>query len=132
MYRFWVLSVSRAGDNLEALKPYVCDKPLCLYQYMSLGFGPSIEHEIISQPYVVDLLTTFCYHFRCWVKACCLPGWAQFNVPPSPQCIQRSHQPVAVTTLHTTTAYTSCHAGSCLPSGFLKAKLKLSYKRTDV
>lgn len=31
-------------DEFEALKPYVCDKPLCLYQYMSLGFGPSIEH----------------------------------------------------------------------------------------
>src|SRR5207253_2869842 len=41
--------------------PYVCDKPLCLYQYMSLGFGPSIEHEILSQPKVVDLLVSFCY-----------------------------------------------------------------------
>jgi ubiquitin-conjugating enzyme E2 Q len=28
---------------------------------MSLGFGPSIEHEIITQPYVVDLLIGFCY-----------------------------------------------------------------------
>ena len=47
--------------DFEALKPYVCSKPLCLYQYMSLGFGPSIEHEIISQPLVVDLLVSFCY-----------------------------------------------------------------------
>lgn len=47
--------------DFEALKPYVCDKPLCLYQYMSLGFGPSIEHEIITQPHVVDLLISFCY-----------------------------------------------------------------------
>ncbi|RMZ89533.1 hypothetical protein DV736_g3237, partial [Chaetothyriales sp. CBS 134916] len=45
----------------EALKPYVCSRPLCLYQYMSLGFGPSIEWEILSQPYVVDLLVSFCY-----------------------------------------------------------------------
>ncbi|KAI5817353.1 hypothetical protein BZA77DRAFT_343668 [Pyronema omphalodes] len=47
--------------NFEALKPYVCSNPLCLYQYMSLGFGPSIEHEIMSQPSVVDLLVSFCY-----------------------------------------------------------------------
>lgn len=47
--------------DFEALKPYVCSKPLCLYQYMALGFGPSIEHEIMSQPHVVDLLVSFCY-----------------------------------------------------------------------
>ena len=28
------------SEDFEALKPYVCNKPLCLYQYMSLGFGP--------------------------------------------------------------------------------------------
>ena len=28
---------------------------------MALGFGPSIEHEILTQPYVVDLLISFCY-----------------------------------------------------------------------
>lgn len=48
-------------ESFEALKPYVCSKPLCLYQYMSLGFGPSVEHEILTQPYVVDLLASFCY-----------------------------------------------------------------------
>ena len=47
--------------DFEALKPYVCDKPLCLYQYLNLGFGPSVEHEILSQPDVVDLLVSFCY-----------------------------------------------------------------------
>jgi ubiquitin-conjugating enzyme E2 Q len=47
--------------DFEALKPYVCSKPLCLFQYMALGFGPSIEWEILSQPYVVDLLVSFCY-----------------------------------------------------------------------
>lgn len=45
----------------EAMRPYVCDKPLCLYQYMVHGFGPKIEHEIITQPDVVDLLVCFCY-----------------------------------------------------------------------
>ena len=58
---FCLVCHCRLKEDLEAIKPYVCDKPLCLYQYMSLGFGPSIEHELIAQPYVVDLLVSFCY-----------------------------------------------------------------------
>ena len=58
---FCLVCHCRIDANFEALKPYVCSKPLCLYQYMALGFGPSIEYEIISQPYVVDLLISFCY-----------------------------------------------------------------------
>ncbi|KAH6971745.1 hypothetical protein BKA56DRAFT_677822 [Ilyonectria sp. MPI-CAGE-AT-0026] len=45
----------------EAVKPYVCNNRLCLYQYLALGFGYSIEHEIINNPYVVDLLISFFY-----------------------------------------------------------------------
>ncbi|KAI1747837.1 hypothetical protein F4782DRAFT_551482 [Xylaria castorea] len=51
----------RIDETFEALKPYVCGNPLCLYQYMSLGLGPSIDQEIINQEYVVDLLVSFCY-----------------------------------------------------------------------
>ena len=51
----------RVGGNFEALKPYVCGDSLCLFQYMSLGFGPSVEYEILKQPFVVDLLISFCY-----------------------------------------------------------------------
>lgn len=51
----------RVTGNFEALKPYVCDKPLCLFQYMNLGLGPSIDHEILNQEYVVDLLISFCF-----------------------------------------------------------------------
>lgn len=58
---FCLVCFSKMPDDLQAIKPYVCEKPLCLYQYMSLGFGPSIEHEIQSQPKVVDLLISFCY-----------------------------------------------------------------------
>jgi len=58
---FCLVCHDRIEGDFEALKPYVCDKPLCLYQYMSLGFGPSVEHEILTQPYVVDLLVSFCY-----------------------------------------------------------------------
>lgn len=48
-------------EDLEAMKPYVCDKGLCLYQMLALGLGPSLEHEILKQPYVVDLLISFAY-----------------------------------------------------------------------
>ncbi|KAI1127543.1 hypothetical protein F5Y10DRAFT_292726 [Nemania abortiva] len=51
----------KTTGTFEALKPYVCSNPLCLFQYMSLGLGPSIDNEIIHQPDVVDLLISFCY-----------------------------------------------------------------------
>lgn len=47
--------------GFKALRPYVCDNPLCLFQYVSMGFGPNIEHEIVTEPYVVDLLVSLCY-----------------------------------------------------------------------
>jgi ubiquitin-conjugating enzyme E2 Q len=58
---FCLVCHDKITGEFEALKPYVCSKPLCLYQYMSLGFGPSVEHEIKTQPYCVDLLLNFCY-----------------------------------------------------------------------
>ena len=67
--------------DFEALKPYVCSKPLCLYQYMSLGFGPSIEHEIITQPHVVDLLISFCYTSATYRKLRYLPTGMALMVP---------------------------------------------------
>ncbi|KAI4089468.1 MAG: hypothetical protein LQ344_005382 [Seirophora lacunosa] len=68
-------------DDFEALKPYVCSKPLCLYQYMSFGFGPSIEHDIISQPHVVDLLTSFCYSSAASMRLKNLPIGLSLSVP---------------------------------------------------
>ena len=58
---FCLVCHCRVEDDFEALKPYVCSRPLCLYQYMSLGLGPSIEYEIMSQPDVVDVLISFCF-----------------------------------------------------------------------
>ncbi|KFY23693.1 hypothetical protein V493_05675 [Pseudogymnoascus sp. VKM F-4281 (FW-2241)] len=58
---FCLVCHRKTEDSFEALKPYVCSSPLCLYQYMSLGFGPSIEHSVATQPYVVDLLVSFAY-----------------------------------------------------------------------
>jgi len=77
--------------DFEALKPYVCSKPLCLYQYMSLGFGPSIEHEIITQPHVVDLLISFCYASASMRKLIHLPTGMALTVP-SPSLIQGAYQ----------------------------------------
>lgn len=88
---FCLVCHARTEETFEAMKPYVCSNPLCLYQYMSLGFGPSIEHEILIQPYVVDLLISFCYasskahRFREFPAGLglCVPG----QVDP-PTCLQ--------------------------------------------
>ena len=67
--------------DFEALKPYVCGKPLCLFQYMAYGFGPSIEHEILTQPFVVDLLISFCYASACRSRLKDLPYGMGLMVP---------------------------------------------------
>ncbi|KAI1825753.1 hypothetical protein F4861DRAFT_164503 [Xylaria intraflava] len=53
--------VKKVTDDVGTLKPYVCDKPLCLFHYMSLSFCPTLEQEIINQQHVVDLLISLCY-----------------------------------------------------------------------
>ncbi|KAF2690250.1 hypothetical protein K458DRAFT_427050 [Lentithecium fluviatile CBS 122367] len=80
---FCLICFSKMPDDLQAIKPYVCDKPLCLYQYMSLGFGPSIEHEILSQPKVVDLLVSFCYSSARIGKLKDFPTGLSLMIPPS-------------------------------------------------
>lgn len=78
---FCLVCNCKVEADFEALKPYVCSKPLCLYQYMSLGFGPSIEHEIIAQPHVVDLLISFCYTSATYRKLRYLPTGMALMVP---------------------------------------------------
>ncbi|KAJ4019136.1 hypothetical protein NW752_004875 [Fusarium irregulare] len=51
----------RTGNSFETIKPFVCESQLCLFQYLSLGFCQSIEHEIIHNSNVVDLLVSFFY-----------------------------------------------------------------------
>ena len=80
---FCLVCFSKMPNDLQAIKPYVCDNPLCLYQYMSLGFGPSIEHEILSQPKVVDLLVSFCYTSTRMGKLKDFPSGLSLMVPPS-------------------------------------------------
>ena len=78
---FCLVCHCKVEADFEALKPYVCSKPLCLYQYMSLGFGPSIEHEIVTQPHVVDLLISFCYTSARQHKLRYLPTGMALMVP---------------------------------------------------
>lgn len=79
---FCMVCHAKLDNELEAIKPYVCESPLCLFQYMSLGFGPSIEHEIISQPYVVDLLISFCYNSAKDYRLKDFPDGLSLKVPP--------------------------------------------------
>ena len=78
---FCLVCHRKVEADFEALKPYVCSKPLCLYQYMSLGFGPSIEHEIITQSHVVDLLVSFCFSSASARKLRYLPTGMALMVP---------------------------------------------------
>ncbi|PGG98774.1 ubiquitin-conjugating enzyme E2 Q [Blastomyces parvus] len=79
---FCLVCHCKTEDAFEALKPYVCSKSLCLYQYMALGFGPSLEWEIISQPYVVDLLVSFTYASAKQSKLGDFPTGLGLLVPP--------------------------------------------------
>ncbi|KAA6414543.1 MAG: hypothetical protein FRX48_01292 [Lasallia pustulata] len=79
---FCLVCHCKVEADFEALKPYVCSKPLCLYQYMALGFGPSIEYEILSQPCVVDLLISFCYASASNTRLKSFPTGMGLMVPP--------------------------------------------------
>ncbi|KAI0731453.1 hypothetical protein C8Q72DRAFT_822449, partial [Fomitopsis betulina] len=45
----------------ESLKPYVCEKALCTYQYYHLNFGSTLDYEICENTEVVDLLVSVTY-----------------------------------------------------------------------
>nr|POE92356.1 isoform 2 of ubiquitin-conjugating enzyme e2 q2 [Quercus suber] len=79
---FCLVCHRRLESDVEAIKPYVCSSSLCLYQFMTLGFGPSIEHEIMAQPYVVDLLISFCYSSAAAKRLKDFPVGLSLTVPP--------------------------------------------------
>jgi ubiquitin-conjugating enzyme E2 Q len=56
---FCMVCHRKIKGGYEAVKPFVCEDHLCLFKYMNLGLGRAAEHEIIQQPYVVDLLISF-------------------------------------------------------------------------
>lgn len=80
---FCLVCFDKLPEDVQAIKPYVCDKELCLFQYISLGFGPSLEHEILTQPKVVDLLVSFCYVRAANYKLVDFPTGLNIVVPPS-------------------------------------------------
>ena len=92
---FCLVCHRKMNTELEAIKPYVCDSELCLYQYMTLGFGPSIEHEIIAQPYVVDLLVSFCYSSAASRRLKEYPDGLSLTVPPVDPVAAASRDPYA-------------------------------------
>ncbi|KAM3433187.1 hypothetical protein MY4824_006110 [Beauveria thailandica] len=59
--RYCMVCNACLNQSYTSLKPYVCSKPLCMFQYLSLGLGSSIEYEIINAPCVVDMLICFLY-----------------------------------------------------------------------
>lgn len=79
---FCLVCHQKLEGDVEAIKPYVCDRGLCLFQLLSLGFGPSIEHEVMAQPYVVDLLVSFCYNSAAARKLKSFPDGLDLMVPP--------------------------------------------------
>ncbi|KAL4946996.1 hypothetical protein BDW69DRAFT_204886 [Aspergillus filifer] len=83
--------------GFEALKPFVCSKGLCLYQYMALGMGPSLEWEISSQPYVADLLVSFAYSRIAAGKLEDFPTGFPLKVPhPDRWVVNGKHSSIAV------------------------------------
>ncbi|KIJ62454.1 hypothetical protein HYDPIDRAFT_30416 [Hydnomerulius pinastri MD-312] len=59
--RHCVICHKKLQNEYEALKPYVCDSNLCIFQYYSLNLGPSLEYDIIANTEVVDLLVSLAY-----------------------------------------------------------------------
>ncbi|BGP55681.1 hypothetical protein JCM8202v2_003288 [Rhodotorula sphaerocarpa] len=59
--RFCLNCFRRCDQSITALKPFVCNSPLCLFQLIQLGLGPSLEHEIVTNPAAVDLLVQLAY-----------------------------------------------------------------------
>ncbi|KAJ5815775.1 hypothetical protein N7474_007552 [Penicillium riverlandense] len=84
---FCLVCHCKTRDNFEALKPYVCSNGLCLYQYMTLGMGPNLEHEVRSQPYVVDMLVSLTYARASSGKLGDFPTGLGLRVPVS-DCIR--------------------------------------------
>ncbi|KAM0753059.1 hypothetical protein T439DRAFT_323673 [Meredithblackwellia eburnea MCA 4105] len=59
--RFCLICYKKITSGIVALKPFVCESPLCLFQLISMGLGPSLEHEIKTNAPAVDLLVQLTY-----------------------------------------------------------------------
>jgi len=70
----------------RAQKPFVCESPLCLFQLIALGLGPSLEHEITTNTASVDLLVQLTYIAakENGLKGDLLPVGLELKVPRDP------------------------------------------------
>ncbi|KAJ7059776.1 hypothetical protein C8F01DRAFT_989503 [Mycena amicta] len=59
--RYCLVCHTKLTSDFEALKPYVCERPLCTYQYYAHNRGVSLEYEIQHNPATVDLLVSLTY-----------------------------------------------------------------------
>ncbi len=116
---FCLVCHCKVDMDFEALKPYVCSKPLCLYQYMALGFGPSIEHEIVSQPHVVDLLVSFCYASANYGRLGSFPVGMGLTVPRP--CLLAQ---VSLQSMYGSTTLPSSLSAAARPAGAMTGILK--------
>ncbi|KAI4223057.1 MAG: hypothetical protein L6R36_005687 [Xanthoria steineri] len=121
---FCLVCHEKVETGFEALKPYVCSKPLCLYQYMAFGFGPSIEHDIIAQPHVVDLLISFCYSSAAFGTLKNLPTGLALAVPNPSVMPARSQNPYWKSSFpHALNETAAVNVKSSSPPKLYKAKL---------
>lgn len=93
---FCLVCHCKTTDDFEALKPYVCSNGLCLFQYMALRLGPSLEYEIRSQPYVVDMLICLAYIRANARRLKDFPAGLGLRVPylPDPPDTRLAHLPI--------------------------------------
>ncbi|OCH92005.1 hypothetical protein OBBRIDRAFT_791754 [Obba rivulosa] len=59
--RYCPVCHNRLNKDYEVLRPSVCDRKLCAYQYYIHNRGASLEYEICTNPETVDLLVNFAY-----------------------------------------------------------------------
>ncbi|KAF7320888.1 UBIQUITIN-CONJUGAT-2 domain-containing protein [Mycena chlorophos] len=59
--RYCLVCHDKLDSEFEPLKPYVCERPLCTYQYYTQNRGVSLEYEIQHNPATVDLLVSLTY-----------------------------------------------------------------------
>ena len=78
---FCLTCYRKVDAGFEAIKPFVCSNELCMFQYIHFDMGPSIEWEILAQPYVVDLLISFCYSRAATGKLSDFPTGLGLKVP---------------------------------------------------
>ncbi|KAJ7194306.1 hypothetical protein GGX14DRAFT_476496 [Mycena pura] len=81
--RYCLVCHNKLTTTFEALKPYVCDRPLCTYQYYAHNRGVSLEYEIMHNPDTVDLLVSLTFSAAAeGVLADPLPVGMALRVPP--------------------------------------------------